>query len=105
MAMIIPMSPGSKPGTSAPAPQPSQTDLLMALAQMHKDGRFDGDPEMPFLKGLQPGQRGTPADLTQTGKDHGDYDARGVLKRAMKLDNPNMSDKDFESALEEQPGS
>lgn len=41
MAMIIPMSPGSKPGTSAPAAQPSQTDLLMALAMMHKDGRFN----------------------------------------------------------------
>lgn len=40
MAMIIPMSPGSKPGTSTPAAQPSQTDLLMALAMMHKDGRF-----------------------------------------------------------------
>lgn len=39
MAMIIPMTQG-RSGISEPAAQPSQTDLLMALAQMHKDGRF-----------------------------------------------------------------
>ena len=39
MAMVVPFAPGQKP--SAPAqPMPSQTDLLMALAEMHKQGRF-----------------------------------------------------------------
>jgi hypothetical protein len=36
--MIIPMTKGTQP--QAAQPQPSQTDLLMALAMMHKDGRF-----------------------------------------------------------------
>lgn len=40
MGMIVPMSPGAKTSNGTPAPMPSQTDLLMALAEMHKQGRF-----------------------------------------------------------------
>lgn len=40
MGMVVPMSPGQKPNAPAQA-MPSQTDLLMALATMHKDGRFN----------------------------------------------------------------
>ncbi len=40
MGMVVPMSPSAKQGT-APVAQLSQTDLLMALAEMHRQGRFD----------------------------------------------------------------
>lgn len=41
MGMVVPISPGQKQGTQPQAQaQPSQTDLLMALAEMHKQGRF-----------------------------------------------------------------
>lgn len=47
MGMVVPMSPGQKQGTQ-PQAQPSQTDLLMALAEMHRQGRFSKpDPEPP----------------------------------------------------------
>jgi hypothetical protein len=39
MGMVVPLAPGQK-SQAAPQAQPSQTDLLMALALMHKDGRF-----------------------------------------------------------------
>ncbi len=40
MGMVVPIS--KTPQGSAPAQaQPSQTDLLMALAEMKKQGRFD----------------------------------------------------------------
>lgn len=40
MGMVVPISPGAKPNAPAQA-QPSQTDLLMALSEMQKQGRFD----------------------------------------------------------------
>ena len=40
MGMVVPITPGSKQGMAMPQQQPSQTDLLMALAEMHKQGRF-----------------------------------------------------------------
>ena len=36
--MIVPTSPGAT--SFAPTEQPSETNLLMALAEMHKQGRF-----------------------------------------------------------------
>lgn len=46
MAMVIPMSQGQKPNAPAQV-MPSQTDLLMALATMHKDGRFTPPVKAP----------------------------------------------------------
>lgn len=42
--MIVPITPGmaSAPGAPAQA-MPSQSNLLMALTEMHKQGRFDDD--------------------------------------------------------------
>lgn len=37
--MVVPSTPGQGQGQGQPLP--SQTDLLMALAEMHKQGRFD----------------------------------------------------------------
>lgn len=43
MGLVVPMSSGTKPSPSQP--MPSQADLLMALAEMHKQGRFNPPPE------------------------------------------------------------
>lgn len=40
MAMVVPMSKGQSQDGRQEQPLPSQTDLLMALAEMHKQGRF-----------------------------------------------------------------
>lgn len=38
--MIIPMTKGKAPTQPQPQAQPSEADLLMALAEMHKQGRI-----------------------------------------------------------------
>ena len=43
--MIVPTSPGAT--SFAPTEQPSETNLLMALAEMHKQGRFDQPEAKP----------------------------------------------------------
>lgn len=45
--MIVPISQGASSFANVPDQMPSQTNLLMALATMHKQGRFDKKKKDP----------------------------------------------------------
>lgn len=44
--MIIPITPGMSAPGAPQAQMPSETNLLMALAEMHKQGRVGKQPDM-----------------------------------------------------------
>lgn len=107
--MIVPFT--KTPQGQPPAqggPMPSETNLLMALAEMHKQGRFDqvaSNESSPFLKRLQPGEWGTPAQLYNEHKASGlDKDeARDAVIKNLK--SGGKTDKDIEEQFMKVPGS
>ena len=44
--MMIPVTPNTASPGSVPQAMPSETNLLMALAEMHKQGRVGKQPDM-----------------------------------------------------------
>lgn len=55
--MIVPITKGAGGGQSsgAFANMPSETNLLLALGAMHKNGYFDQDSKLPKVKPILPG--------------------------------------------------
>lgn len=60
--------PAAIPSEAAPIPT---STLLMAAAQMHEMGRLVQPQQQPFLKRLDPGEHGTPAELYNEYKQQG----------------------------------
>ena len=48
--MIVPIQKGASPFADTGQPAPSQANLLMALATMHQQGRFNQDDDTNIVK-------------------------------------------------------
>lgn len=82
--MIIPLDPRSGSPSAAPTAAPSETSLLMALAEMQKQGRIQPSGEPVRLAGdVTPGPwtEESKAKATERAKDVQSYQER--LRKAM----------------------
>lgn len=55
--MIVPISKSTTTAPTAYAQMPSETNLLMALGAMHKNGYFGQDSKVPKIKPLSVGEK------------------------------------------------
>lgn len=98
----MPVVPITKGTQSQPQAMPSETNMLMAIADMHKQGRFTS-PE--FIQPLKPGESGTPAQITETAKRVGEKDPSQAIRRTIQKTHPGITDDGIDALLSAQPGS